>query len=53
MAPVPHRGKPNNPAWVRHVAEKVAEIKQVPLEVVAEHTSNNVRALFHRMRDTH
>lgn len=49
LAPVPHRGKPNNPAWVRHVAEKVAEIKQVPLEVVAEHTSNNVRALFHRM----
>jgi len=53
LAPVPHRGKPNNPAWVRHVAEKVAEIKQVPLEVVAEHTSNNVRALFQRMRETH
>jgi TatD DNase family protein len=50
LAPVPHRGKTNNPAWVRHVAEQVAEIKQLTLEDVAAHTSSNVQSLFYRMQ---
>ena len=50
LAPVPHRGKTNQPAWVRHVAEQVAAIKQMSLEDVAAQTSANVRALFYRIQ---
>ena len=46
LAPVPHRGKVNNPAWVPHVAAKLAEIKRVSLERVAEATSMNFTQLF-------
>jgi len=46
LAPVPHRGKVNSPAWVPHVAAKLAEIKQVSLERVAEATSLNFTQLF-------
>ena len=46
LAPVPHRGKVNNPAWVPHVAAKLAEVKQVSLERVAEATSMNFARLF-------
>lgn len=46
LAPVPHRGKTNEPAYVRHVAEELARIKGVPLETVAATTSANFRRLF-------
>jgi TatD DNase family protein len=46
LAPVPHRGKVNNPAWVPHVAAKLAEVKQVSLEQVAQITSQNFNRLF-------
>ena len=46
LAPVPHRGKPNRPAWVRHVAEVVAQVKGYSLEQVAEKTSENAERLF-------
>lgn len=46
LAPVPHRGKVNSPAWVPHVAAKLAEVKQVSLERVAEATSLNFTRLF-------
>ena len=46
LAPVPHRGRVNNPAWVPHVAAKLAEVKQVSLERVAEATSLNFARLF-------
>jgi len=46
LAPVPHRGKTNSPAWVPHVAAKLAEVKQVPLERVAQATSANFARLF-------
>jgi len=46
LAPVPHRGKINSPAWVPHVAAKLAEVKQVPLERVAQATSANFARLF-------
>jgi len=48
LAPVPHRGKPNRPAWVARVAEAVAELKGVALEQVHEQTSANFAALFPR-----
>ncbi len=46
LAPVPFRGKTNQPAWVKHVAEALAQIKGLPLEQVAEVTSANATALF-------
>ena len=46
LAPVPHRGKTNEPSYVRHVAEELARIKGVPLESVAATTSANFRRLF-------
>lgn len=41
LTPVPFRGKRNEPGYVRYTAEKVAEIKKVPFEKVAEATTNN------------
>jgi len=46
LAPVPHRGKTNQPAWVRHVAEALAQAKGLPLDAVARATSANAAALF-------
>ena len=46
LTPVPFRGKRNEPSYVRLVAEKIAQIKQVPLEEVAAATTSNARALF-------
>jgi TatD DNase family protein len=47
LAPVPHRGKRNEPAHVRLVAEKVAELKGLSLADVGRITSLNVKRLFH------
>ena len=46
LAPVPHRGKTNEPAYVRHVAEEIGQIKNLPFERVAELTSANFFSLF-------
>lgn len=46
LAPVPHRGKRNESAYIRLVAEKLAEIKGVSLEEVGEITSQNALKLF-------
>ncbi|MBS0307901.1 MAG: TatD family hydrolase [Proteobacteria bacterium] len=50
LAPMPHRGKTNEPAWVRHVAEYIARIKDVPLEQVGRQTSENFFTLFKTAR---
>ena len=50
LAPVPHRGKTNQPAFVRHVAEEIARIRDVPLEEVAAATTRNFFALFRHAR---
>jgi TatD DNase family protein len=49
LAPMPHRGKPNQPAWVAHVGAKLAELKGLPLEQVAAATSANFERLFPRV----
>jgi len=41
LAPVPHRGKLNQPAYVRYVAEEIARLRDVPVEVIAGATSAN------------
>ncbi len=46
LAPVPHRGKTNNPSYVPFVAKQIAEIKGMTLEAVAEATSRNFDQLF-------
>ncbi len=46
MAPVPHRGKRCEPAYVPLIAEKLAAIKAVSIEEVAEQTTANARKLF-------
>jgi TatD DNase family protein len=46
LAPVPHRGKPNQPAFVRHVAEEIARLRGITLEEVARHTTANFFRLF-------
>ena len=46
LAPIPHRGKPNQPAWVRHVAEFVAQLRGESLEQVAATTTANYLRLF-------
>ncbi|NBO37986.1 TatD family deoxyribonuclease [bacterium] len=49
LAPVPHRGKQNEPAWVSEVARCIAEVRGVSLENLAEQTSKNAESLFTRM----
>lgn len=46
LPPVPHRGQRNEPAYMVHVAEKVAELKGLSTDAVATITTNNARALF-------
>jgi TatD DNase family protein len=46
LAPIPFRGRQNEPSYVKYVAEKVAEIKKVSVEEVAEATTENALRLF-------
>ena len=46
LAPVPHRGKTNDPSLVPFVARQIAELKGCALEEVARHTSVNFEQLF-------
>ncbi|MBV5260886.1 TatD family deoxyribonuclease [Synechococcus moorigangaii CMS01] len=46
LAPVPKRGKRNEPAYVRHVAECLAELRGTSLESLAQHTTANACQLF-------
>jgi TatD DNase family protein len=46
LAPVPHRGKTNEPSFVIETAKKLAELKAVDLEIIAETTTLNFESLF-------
>jgi TatD DNase family protein len=46
LAPVPHRGKLNHPALVRHVADEVAKLQGISPDALAEATTNNFFRLF-------
>jgi len=50
LAPVPHRGKLNDPAKVVHVAEKVADLKGISAAEVATQTSENFFKLFNKIK---
>jgi TatD DNase family protein len=46
LAPMPFRGKTNQPAYVRHVAEEIARLREIPIDDVARATSANFFRLF-------
>ncbi len=46
LAPVPYRGKTNQPAYVRHVAEEIATLRSLSLETIAQTTTDNFFRLF-------
>lgn len=48
LAPVPYRGKPNEPAYLPFVAQKIAELRGISVEQVAEQTTKNFQAFIHR-----
>jgi len=50
LAPVPHRGKTNDPSKVIHVAEKIAELRGVPVADVARQTTENFFNLFSKIK---
>ena len=50
LAPVPFRGKVNEPAYVVHVAQEVARLKEIPVEQVARTTTDNFFQLFRDAR---
>lgn len=51
LAPVPMRGRRNEPSYVLHTAEKLAQIRGIPLEKLAEITSDNFFRLFRKASD--
>lgn len=51
LAPVPHRGKRNEPSYIPLIAARVSEISGEPVEKVAELTTTNTLNLFHEIRE--
>jgi TatD DNase family protein len=51
MAPVPHRGKRNEPAYVSHVAHRLSELFGVPVEQLVEETTANALRCFPRLSE--
>jgi len=50
---VPFRGKSNQPAYVVHVAEKIAELRDMTVDEVAEITTKNYFNLFGELQSSH
>ena len=48
LAPMPYRGKQNQPSYVRHVAEHVADLRQMPFSALADATTDNFFTLFNK-----
>lgn len=46
LAPVPYRGKANQPAYVHYIAEQIAQLRGVEVEEIAKHTTENFYNLF-------
>ena len=46
LAPIPFRGKTNQPAWVRHVATELARVRNASIETIADRTTQNFFRLF-------
>jgi TatD DNase family protein len=52
LAPTPHRGKINQPAYVLEVAKFVANLKNISLEQIINATANNFYRIFNRKSDS-
>ena len=50
LAPVPHRGKTNNPSFVPFVAQQIAEVKRCDVHEIAQVTGHNFERLFSRVK---
>ena len=48
LAPVPYRGKINDPSYVIHVAEEIAKLKNISVDEVGNITTNNFFKLFYK-----
>jgi TatD DNase family protein len=46
LAPVPRRGKRNEPSFLTHTAREIAKLRDIPFETVAEQTTRNARTIF-------
>ena len=46
LAPVPYRGKLNTPAYLKYIAQEIANIKEIDVELVKEHTTLNAKRIF-------
>jgi len=46
LAPMPYRGKPNEPSYIEHVVNKLSELKKLPRETIMEKTSSNFFRIF-------
>jgi len=53
LAPIPHRGKPNEPSYVRHTAEFIAALRNITIDELAEQTTQNFFRLFRGAERTH
>jgi TatD DNase family protein len=50
LTPVPFRGKKNEPAYITYIAEKIAQIKKISIEELAEITTENAKNLFNKIK---
>ncbi|SHE43884.1 TatD family hydrolase [Alkalibacter saccharofermentans] len=50
LTPVPYRGRTNNPSYVRYVAEKIADIKEITFEKLMEHVEINTFEVFEKIK---
>ncbi len=46
LSPVPYRGKRNEPSYLEHIAQRIADVKEISLEEVAEKTSKTAQIIF-------
>jgi TatD DNase family protein len=53
LAPNPHRGKPNEPSYMRQTAAFIADLRNIPLEQLAEQTTHNFFTLFKGAEKSH
>lgn len=51
LAPIPQRGRRNEPAFVRYTAERLAQLKEIPFDDLAQITSDNFYRLFRKASD--
>jgi TatD DNase family protein len=46
LPPMPYRGKQNEPSYLKHTAEKIAELKGIPIEELGKATAENAKKLY-------